>query len=416
MAVMTFDDIAALAFQTLCTLALAAVHLGLWRQRRLPYHATWAAAWFVYALRLTFIAAFMRQQRELGWLFAHQVVTLWSGLLLLWAALQFAAHVRWRTWMLAVPLAAVAWAWYGVFVIHSMATAGLSSALLLSAVTFGTGFVFLRLDRHEPSVGARLLAWGFLLWGAHHLDYPLLRAQGSGVLIGVFMDVTLLILVAVGTLVLVLGEERRTLAQRTVQLEQLSALLLRAQEEERRRIARELHDEAGQTLTALKIELDLEGRREASTRVALVLNQIRNVSELLRPRALDDLGLVPALRALIEDFARRTQIQVEIDADDTVGWPPEAALTLYRVVQESLTNVARHSGARHAWVRLTRNDHACRLVVEDDGTGLPSALTPHLGVLGMRERVGAAGGTLQLVTAGRGGLRVEATVPTGGGA
>jgi signal transduction histidine kinase len=416
MAVMTFDDIAALAFQTLCTLALAAVHLGLWRQRRLPYHATWAAAWFVYALRLTFIAAFMRQQRELGWLFAHQVVTLWSGLLLLWSALQFAAHVRWRTWMLAVPLAAVAWAWYGVFVIHSMATAGLSSALLLSAVTFGTGFVFLRLDRHEPSVGARLLAWGFLLWGAHHLDYPLLRAQGSGVLIGVFMDVTLLILVAVGTLVLVLGEERRTLAQRTVQLEQLSALLLRAQEEERRRIARELHDEAGQTLTALKIELDLEGRREASTRVALVLNQIRNVSELLRPRALDDLGLVPALRALIEDFARRTQIQVEIDADDTVGWPPEAALTLYRVVQESLTNVARHSGARHAWVRLTRNDHACRLVVEDDGTGLPSALTPHLGVLGMRERVGAAGGTLQLVTAGRGGLRVEATVPTGGGA
>jgi signal transduction histidine kinase len=416
MAVMTFDDIAALAFQTLCTLALAAVHLGLWRQRRLPYHATWAAAWFVYALRLTFIAAFMRQQRELGWLFAHQVVTLWSGLLLLWAALQFAAHVRWRTWMLAVPLLAVAWAWYGVFVIHSMATAGLSSALLLSAVTFGTGFVFLRLDRHEPSVGARLLAWGFLLWGVHHLDYPLLRAQGSGVLIGVFMDVTLLILVAVGTLVLVLGEERRTLAQRTVQLEQLSALLLRAQEEERRRIARELHDEAGQTLTALKIELDLEGRREASTRVALVLNQIRNVSELLRPRALDDLGLVPALRALIEDFARRTQIQVEIDADDTVGWPPEAALTLYRVVQESLTNVARHSGARHAWVRLTRNDHACRLVVEDDGTGLPSALTPHLGVLGMRERVGAAGGTLQLVTAGRGGLRVEATVPTGGGA
>jgi two-component system sensor histidine kinase UhpB len=193
-------------------------------------------------------------------------------------------------------------------------------------------------------------------------------------------------------------------------------LLLRAQEEERRRIARELHDEAGQTLTALKIELDLEGRREASTRVALVLNQIRNVSELLRPRALDDLGLVPALRALIEDFARRTQIQVEIDADDTLGWPPEAALTLYRVVQESLTNVARHSGARHAWVRLTRSAAACRRVVEDDGTGLRSTLTPHLGVLGMRERVGAAGGTLQLAAAGRGGLRVEATVPTDGGA
>jgi signal transduction histidine kinase len=414
MRAMSFDSIAALAFQTLCTLALAAVHLGLWRQRRLPYHATWAAAWFVYALRLLFIGRFMQRQDELGWLFAHQVVTLWSGLLLLWAAMQFATRVRWRPWFLAAPLLAVAWAWYGVFVIHSMATAGLSSALLLSAVTFGTGFVFLRLDRHVPSVGARLLAWGFLLWGMHHLDYPLLRAQGSGVLIGVFMDVTLLILVAMGTLVLVLGEERTALAQRTVQLEQLSGLLLRAQEEERRRIARELHDEAGQTLTALKIEFDLEGRKEASARVAVVLNQIRNVSELLRPRALDDLGLVPALRALIEDFAKCTQILVTIDADDTMGWPPEAALTLYRVVQESLTNVARHSGAQHAWVRLARRDGACLLVVEDDGSGLQSVLTPHMGVLGMRERVSAAGGTLQLVPAGRGGLRVEATVPTGG--
>jgi signal transduction histidine kinase len=236
------------------------------------------------------------------------------------------------------------------------------------------------------------------------------------VLIGVFMDVTLLVLVAVGTLVLVLGEERRTLAQRTAQLEQLSGLLLRAQEEERRRIARELHDEAGQMLTALKIELDLEGRRDASARVAVVLNQIRNVSELLRPRALDDLGLVPALRALIEDFAKRTQIQVAIEADDTQGWPPEAALTLYRVAQEALTNVARHSGAQHAWVRLSRSHGTCRLVVEDDGSGLQAGLTPHMGVLGMRERVAAAGGSLQLLAAGRGGLRVEATVPTGGAA
>ncbi len=343
-------------------------------------------------------------------------MTLWSGLLLLWAALQFATHVRWRPVYALAPVLAVAWAWYGVFVMHDMATAGLSSALLLSAVTFWTGFVFLRLDRHVPSVGARLLAWGFLLWGVHHLDYPLLRAQGSSVLIGVFMDVTLLVLVAVGTLVLVLGEERRALAQRTVQLEQLSGLLLRAQEEERRRIARELHDETGQTLTALKIELDLEGRREASARVAMVLNQIRNLSELLRPRALDDLGLVPALRALIEDFARATQIQVAIEADDTQGWPPEATLTLYRVAQEALTNVARHSGARHAWVRLSRADGACLLEVEDDGTGLQAGLVPHLGVLGMRERVSAAGGTLKLMPAGRGGLRVQATVPAGGAA
>jgi len=217
--------------------------------------------------------------------------------------------------------------------------------------------------------------------------------------------------VAVGTLTLVLGEERTTLAQRSAQLEQLSALLLRAQEEERRRIARELHDQAGQTLTALKIELDLEGRKEASTRVAEVLGQIRDVSELLRPRALDDLGLVPALRALAADFSRRTQIPVEIEGDDAQGWAPETALTLYRVAQEALTNVARHSGAKQAWVQLVREGAACRLVIEDDGHGLPDVLKPHLGLMGMRERVTAAGGTLRLETASKGGLRVEADLP-----
>src|SRR5205823_12708865 len=125
------------------------------------------------------------------------------------------------------------WAWISVFVLRDMPVSGISSSLLLSAVTLGTGFAFLRLDRASPAVGARLLAWGFLLWGLHHLDYPLLRARGSGVMIGVFVDVTLIILVAVGTLVLVLGEERVALAQRTSQLEELSGLLLRAQEEER---------------------------------------------------------------------------------------------------------------------------------------------------------------------------------------
>jgi signal transduction histidine kinase len=407
---MTIESIAPLLFQTLCTLALSAVHFGLWRQRRQAYHATWAAAWAVYALRLIFISAYI-ETRQLGWLFAHQVVTLGSGLLLLWAALQFDAQVRWRPYYIFAPVLAAVWAWYGVFAIHDMATAGMSSALLLSAVTLGTAYVFMRQDRATPSTGARLLSWAFLLWGLHHLDYPLLRAQGSGVLLGVFMDVTLLVLVAVGTLTLVLGEERTALAQRSAQLEQLSALLLRAQEEERRRIARELHDQAGQTLTALKIELDLEGRKEASMRVAEVLAQIRDVSELLRPRALDDLGLVPALRAMAADFARRTQIPVAIDADDSQGWAPETALTLYRVAQEALTNVARHSGAKRAWVRIEREGAACRLVIEDDGHGLPNVLKPHLGLMGMRERVTAAGGTLRLETASKGGLRVEANLP-----
>jgi len=410
---MTFETAAALLFQALCTLALAGVHFGLWRQRAQPYHATWAAAWFTYALRLGFIGGYM-ETRELPWLFAHQVVTLGSGLLLLWAALQFAVHARWRRGYALLPVLSTAWAAYTVFVMHDMASAGLSSALLLSAVTFGTGFVFLRHGRRVPSVGARLLTWAFLLWGLHHLDYPLLRSQGSGVLLGVFMDVTLLVLVAVGTMALVLGEERAALAQRSTQLEQLSELLLRAQEEERRRIARELHDEAGQTLTALKIELDLEGRREASARVAQVLHQIRDVSELLRPRVLDDLGLVPALRALVEDFSSRTRIPVALEADETQTFSPEVALALYRVAQEALTNVARHAAATRAWLTLSRTGGGSRLVIEDDGQGLRNGMTPHLGLLGMRERMAKAGGSLTLAAASAGGLRLEAVVPAKG--
>lgn len=121
---MTLESIAPLLFQTLCTLALSAVHLGLWRQRRQAFHATWATAWAVYALRLIFISAFIETKR-LGWLFAHQVVTMGSALLLLWAALQFAAQVRWRARYVIAPVLAIVWAWYGVFAIHDMATAGL---------------------------------------------------------------------------------------------------------------------------------------------------------------------------------------------------------------------------------------------------------------------------------------------------
>src|SRR5689334_20015083 len=165
---MTFETTVALLFQMLCTMALAAVHLGLWRQRRQRYHATWAAAWVVYAIRLAFIGEFLHTRHQ-GWLFAHQVVTLWSGLLLLCAALQFAFDTRWRPIYLMAPVIAVAWAAFVVFVMHDMATAGLSSALLLSAVTLLTGLVFWRRARIEPSTGARVLAWAFFLWGLHHL-------------------------------------------------------------------------------------------------------------------------------------------------------------------------------------------------------------------------------------------------------
>jgi signal transduction histidine kinase len=232
------------------------------------------------------------------------------------------------------------------------------------------------------------------------------------VLFGVFMDVTFIVAVSMMTMFMVLREGRRALEERTLQLEQLTHLLMRAQEEERRRIARELHDEAGQILTAVKIELDMEGRREASEMVGRALAQVRDQSNLIRPSVLDDLGLVPAMRALAEDFEKRTQIRVGLDLDDGAGaLPIDLHVVIYRVAQEALTNVARHAAARRASVTLRLRGGDVLLTVEDDGVGIQGTVRPHLGILGMRERVAAAGGTLRLEAADGGGLRLEATLP-----
>ena len=413
-------ELFALGFQALFTLVLAGVYLGLFRQQRQRHYLTWAAAWALYAARLGLISAYLVHRDEGRsaemWLFGHQAATALTGLLMLYAALQFSRGVHWRRRYLLVGAAAVAWAGYSVLGIHNMAVAGTSNALLLAGVTLWTARVFWQLLKRAPSTGTRILAWAFTLWGLHHLDYPFLRLLGSGVLAGVFIDVVFILAVTIGTLVMVLGQERRTLAQRTQQLEQLTQLLLRAQEEERRRIARELHDEAGQALTAAKISLDLGGHAEESALVARALEQVRDLSELLRPRALDDLGLASALRALVDDFSRRTRIEVGLVTSDEDPWPPEVALVLYRVAQEALTNVARHAGAQHAWVRVERAPGQARLTIEDDGHGTGGVPRPHLGLLGMRERVTLAGGELTLGEAAAGGLLVRAVLPLAGDA
>jgi signal transduction histidine kinase len=406
-------ELGALGFQAAVIALLALVHLVLWRRQKRPYFLTWGAAWALYALRLGAISAFLVTRREV-WLFAHQALTGLTALLLLAAALQFSHGLILRRRYALLGAVAVAWAWYATLVMRSMAVAGLSSSLLLFAVTLWTGVVFAQHARRVPSGGARLLAWTFVLWGLHHLDYPLLRGFGSAVVWGVFVDVLFIVSVSLGTLFLVLGEERRALAVRSAQLEQLTRLLLRAQEDERRRIARELHDEAGQVLTAVKIELDLEGRREASELVARALAQVRDLSNLLRPAVLDDLGLVPALHGLVDDFARRTRIEATLETADPLGpLAPQQEVVVYRVVQEALTNVARHSAAHSVQVRLQPRDRALRLTVEDDGRGVRGEPVPHLGLLGMRERITELGGSLAIGGVNGGGFRVEAMIPTG---
>ena len=406
-------ELSALGFQALVTALLALVYWNLWRQQRRSYFATWAGAWGVFVLRLGFISVYVVTRHEV-WLFAHQAATGITALLLLWAALQFSRAARWRRRYLLLGGASVAWAWLAIFVIRDMRTAGLSAAVLLAAVTLWTGLVFWRERRLRASPGATLLAWTFTLWGLHHLDYPLLRPLGTGVLYGVFADVLFIVAATVGTLFLVLGHGRRALEDRSHQLEQLTRLLLRAQEDERRRIARELHDEAGQALTAVKIELDLEGKAEASALVGRALGQVRDLSNLLRPTVLDDLGLIPALRGLVDDFAKRTRIAATLScADPLQPLPDEQQVAIYRVVQEALTNVARHAEAHRVEVCIAAEGDHVRLAVQDDGRGVSGMPTPHLGLLGIRERITTLGGTL-VIDGGPGrGFRIEADIPAG---
>jgi signal transduction histidine kinase len=404
-------ELSALAFQAVITLLQALVYYALWRRQRQAYFATWAAAWALYALRLQFIAAYIVTRRE-PWLFAHQAATGLTALSLLLATLQFSRGLRWRWRYAWLGVASLAWAAISIFGIHSMVVAGTTSVVLLSGVTLWTGWAFWQHRVRTRSRGAALLAATFLLWGLHHLDYPLLRPLGSWVLFGVFADVLFITMAAIGTLFLVLGEGRRALENRNAQLEQLTRLLLRSQEDERRRIARELHDEAGQVLTAVKIELDLDGRKEASEMVGRALAQVRDLSNLLRPAALDDLGLKPALRALVDDFARRTRIEARFECPDLApALVPDAQVAVYRVLQEALTNVARHARARRVGVRLVPEPLGLRLTIEDDGVGFGGPVVPNLGLLGMRERVSALGGTLRTADAPASGARIEVFIP-----
>ncbi len=418
----TFVECSALGFQSSLTIVLAIVCYILYKRGRGTHFQTWAAAWAVYVVRLGCMSTFL-VTRDLVWLFAHQAATGVTVLLLLAAALQLTGGFVLKRWHALFVPASIVWAWITIYGIDSMLVAGISASILLSSVTIATGVVIWRARQRMASHATPVLASAFVLWGLHHLDYPLLRSFGSAVLYGVFADVLFLFAIGLGLLFIVLGDESRRLASRTAQLEQLTRLLLSAQEDERRRIARELHDEAGQVLTAVKIELDLDGRLDAGALVGRALAQVRDLSNLLRPSVLDDLGLVAAVGALVDDFSARTRISTSVDVGGvTQRLPPDTEVVIYRVVQEALTNVAKHAQATRASVRLTIDEHQAALTVEDDGRGLAASATqdqgtadttPHLGLLGMRERVTAVGGKLSIGSGANGGFRVDALIPVG---
>jgi PAS domain S-box-containing protein len=219
--------------------------------------------------------------------------------------------------------------------------------------------------------------------------------------------------------------------ERTCELDQaqqrlriLSARLLQMQDDERRRIARELHDTAGQILVALNLNLvpvEEELRKTNSGLVRPITESLRLVEELsrdlrtmshlLHPPLLDEAGLKSAVRWYVEGFAERSKIEVDLRLDPGLGrLPAELETAMFRIVQECLTNIHRHSGSSFASIAITREEHSATIEIRDRGKGMPMPMRAGVGIQGMGERVRQLGGHLE-IDSGSGGTRVTAIFP-----
>lgn len=216
--------------------------------------------------------------------------------------------------------------------------------------------------------------------------------------------------------------------QATQQLHHLSQEILQAQEDERQRVARELHDQTAQSLTSLLVRLRLLERaqdpsdaqkhvQELRDLTAQSLDEVRRVALELRPKILDDLGLAEALAWRVDELnaGETTHVALNVTGIEK-RMPRNLELVFYRVAQEALTNIARHSRAKNAYVTLRREDHGIALQVIDDGVGFDvnaiEARQSHgLGLFGMRERMALVGGSLSVESKGGQGTRLVAVAP-----
>lgn len=578
----SITELDAAILQIAVTLGICLYSTLLYRRYRKPWFLWFAVAWLLYVLRLGAIVAFLLTTHN-AWLYWHQVVTGWTALALLWAALVFSRQLVFRPVYLLALLFPSGWSYVAIYLLDNFLFAALPAVLFLSAVTAWTGWIFFDFRRRVRAPGAGVLAAALFLWALHHLDYPFLRARGAWAPWGYYLDIMLLLATATGITLLVLDDLRRgihalaalttsasgtrledviasllgraaglpaargaalyqledhaprvvhavgacvpwagapaapgaaerlvhaiharrpevladwpgpdgrryaftailpivgeltaphalvvvgdtrdpfaalddsflvalggqlgaaldgaeltqRLRDRTDELTRLSARMLQQHESERKRLSRELHDETAQVFSALKLQLGLlrervdaavpgasagEDLEQALDLVDEGMRSIRSVTETLRPAVLDELGLVPALRSIVEDFAARYQVDLDVRmAAHVPRLDPDVELALYRALQESLTNVMRHAGARHVHVALEAEDGVVRLLVEDDGAGLPARASlaafereGRMGLAGMRDRVSALGGSLVLAPGRAGGTRVDVIMP-----
>jgi signal transduction histidine kinase len=203
-------ELDAALLQATITAALAALCAFLYSRYRKPYFAWWAGAWGLYFLRVVAITSFLLTAQRF-WLYWHQVVTGWTALALLYAALVFSQQVRWRSWYLALVLFPPVWSYIAIYQLEHFLLAAGPAVLFLSLATLWTGWVFFRYRRRVASSGATLLAIAFGLWGLHHLDYPFLRARGAWAPWGYYLDILFALSVGAGILLLVLDDLRRGL-------------------------------------------------------------------------------------------------------------------------------------------------------------------------------------------------------------
>ena len=242
------------------------------------------------------------------------------------------------------------------------------------------------------------------------------------------------LLLAIGSAIYILRLERQAelryseLAHSRQELQELSTRLVDAQETERRSISRELHDEVGQALGLLLLdagrlskqiatgdEMAQEIVQRIKTLAERTLQEVRNISLLLRPSMLDDLGLVAAVEWYAREMSRRGEIEVEVRSENvTEDLTDDVKLCVYRVVQEALNNAQRHAHAKNVVVELAQAAGAIRVKIVDDGSGFDAKRTRGMGLLGMEERVKRLGGRITVASQPGAGTTIEAELPLTG--
>jgi len=256
--------------------------------------------------------------------------------------------------------------------------------------------------------------------------------EGLGIAIVVGLGVVLLTSLYAGRLENRLRVQMERDARMSQELQNSAAKLIAAQEEERRRIARELHDEVGQMLGALKLEIDVAQRSiesggrsetvlaEAQSIAETALNTVRNITQQMHPATLDDLGLVAAIDSSLRGLARRQDIRAELHQTDLPErLPREVELAAYRIVQEAIANVSKHANASEVHVHLTHLKDRLLIEVEDDGVGIVEdtdrpIIARGLGLISVRERAARLGGTFNILSTPGQGTRLIVSLPEGG--